>query len=115
MPTESFEEFWIFYLSVHQRTWTRRFHAAATVLGCACVLMFPLTLQARWLVVGPLVGYPIAWFSHYAFEGKPPAMLAGPLWALMCDFRMVRLMFLGQLDAEWERVQATGGTRALAA
>jgi len=114
-PDAGFEEFWEFYLSVHQQTWTRRFHAAATVIGGACVLLaFPLTLRFRWFFAGPLLGYPIAWFSHYAFEGQPPAMFAGPLRALICDLRMVRLMFQGRLDSEWDRIQGRS-RRALAA
>lgn len=99
MASKEFEAFWEFYMSVHRDPWTRRFHAAATLIGASCWLIaFPLTLDPRFLVLGPVLGYPIAWFSHFAFEHKPPAMFAGPVWALVCDLRMVRLMVQGRLD-----------------
>jgi hypothetical protein len=100
-----FERFWVYYLSVHQDPWTRRVHALATVVGTSCVMVaFPLTLQAQWLFLGPALGYPIAWFSHLVFEKRPPAAFTHPLWALLCDFRMMRLMMMGKLDEEASRV-----------
>lgn len=106
VSTESFEDFWAFYLSVHQDLQTRQCHTAATLFGMACVLgVYPLTLEGDWLLIGPAVGYSLAWFSHLVFEKKPPAMFSHPLWALMCDFRMVRLFLTDKLDAEWARVR----------
>lgn len=101
-----FERFWGYYLSVHRDPWTRRLHVLATVVGVTCVMLAPLTLDARWFFLGPCLGYPIAWFSHLVFERRPPAAFAHPLWALLCDFRMIRLMAQGRLDQEAARVAA---------
>lgn len=102
----SYEEFWPYFMQCHQDRWTQRLHAIATVWGMGCFLIaFPLTRNAAWLILAPLVSYPIAWLSHFRVEGNRPAAWTNPYWSFLCDLDMTALMFAGQLDPELERLR----------
>lgn len=101
-----YDEFWPFFMDVHQHPWTRRLHGLATVIGLGCALvLFPWTLNPFWLVISLAVPYPIAWVSHFLFERRRPAAFTNPLWAFLCDVEMLILMARGRLDQELEQLR----------
>ena len=59
-----------------------------------------------WLVAAPLAGYGFAWVGHFASEENRPATFTYPLWSLIGDPRMHRLMLLGRMQPEVERAAA---------
>lgn len=106
----SYQQFWPAFLECHEHPWTRRLHAVATFLGLLCVYVaFPLTRNVAWLLMGPALSYPIAWFSHAVFEHKRPAAFRHPYWSFLGDLDMVGMMALGTLDAELARLRAHPG------
>src|SRR5690349_21254528 len=81
---ESFEEFWPFYVSQHRNKTCRQL---------------------------PVVGYGFAWIGHFAFEKNKPASWGGVkafAWSLRGDLKMWRMIAMGQMDAEVERVDQSG-------
>ena len=99
---ESYEEFWLFYVSQHRHPVNRMLHFVGTTLALAClglgVLGSPL-----WLLAVPFAGYGFAWLGHFAFERNKPATFTYPLWSLRGDFRMYRLLWLGRMSPELRR------------
>ena len=94
----TFEEYYIYYLSIHQNKWTRRLHVIGqlvTILYIAlvCVLGYWLLLCAA-----PFVVYPFAWSGHYFFEKNKPAAFSNPLWAKACDWIMFKDILVGKLE-----------------
>ena len=100
----TFEEFWQFYVREHRRPATRWLHflgtTAALGLLAVCVVMGWWML----LLAVPVVGYAMAWTSHFLIERNKPATFRYPLRSFICDFKMWSLMISGRMDAEVNRV-----------
>ena len=100
--SDTFEDFWPFYLREHSRPATRALHFAGTSL----VVLIPIAAAAArtwWLLLAmPVAGYAFAWASHFAVERNRPATFTHPLWSLRADFRMWRLTLAGRLGRELE-------------
>ncbi|XP_055812585.1 uncharacterized protein LOC129882356 [Solanum dulcamara] len=79
MNFRSMEEFWPYYMNHHSKPATRRWHFA-------------------------VLGYGLAWYSHFFVEGNVPATFRHPFWSLLCDFKMFGLMLTGQMDREIKRL-----------
>jgi hypothetical protein len=101
--SNNFAAFWPRYLADHSRPATRAFHAAATLAELSCLAGFLVTHDWRWLVALPLVGYGLAWFSHFAIERNRPATWQHPLWSWLADHKMMWLLVTGRLPAELAR------------
>jgi hypothetical protein len=98
----SFAGFWPYYVAQHLHPTNRALHFIGTsgVLICfAAGFMF----SPLWFLVMPIAGYGFAWIGHFAFEKNRPATFVHPLWSLRGDFRMYRLMWMGQMDPEVQR------------
>ncbi|MQM00206.1 hypothetical protein Taro_032944 [Colocasia esculenta] len=103
MNFRSQEEFWAFYVGQHSKAATRRWHFLGTLSALLCLLFSPLV--SRWLLLlGPLLGYAFAWYSHFFVEGNSPASFGHPLWSFLCDLRMFALMLTGRMDREIKRL-----------
>ncbi|KAG0481766.1 hypothetical protein HPP92_012624 [Vanilla planifolia] len=98
------EEFWAFYVSQHSNPWTRRWHFIGTLSGLLCVLFAAVSGVWAFVVASPLLGYGLAWYSHFFVEGNVPATFGHPFWSLLCDFRMFGLMLTGNMDKEIKRL-----------
>lgn len=86
---ENFDDFFMFYLSQHSQTSTRRIHAAGTLLGLA-IATKAVIKGPRWQVIAlPAFGYGASWFSHFVIEKNKPASWGHPVWSLMGDFKML--------------------------
>ncbi|KAJ3682676.1 hypothetical protein LUZ60_012903 [Juncus effusus] len=104
MEFRSLDEFWGFYMGQHSKAATRRWHFAGTLTALLC-LLFSLLLGRPWLaILSPLLGYGMAWYSHFFVERNSPAIFGHPIWSLACDFKMFGLMLTGGLDREMKRL-----------
>jgi hypothetical protein len=100
----SYEEFWPFYLSQHSKPDTRRCHFIGTSFVFLFIIVAVVTWNVWWLLAAPVTAYAFAWFSHFFIEGNKPATFGHPLWSLRADFRMYRMMLLGQLEKEFNKL-----------
>ncbi|XP_047086416.1 uncharacterized protein LOC124697936 [Lolium rigidum] len=101
----SMEDFWGFYLGQHSKPATRRWHFAGTLASLVCALLAAATGRAALLVACPVLGYGMAWYSHFFVEGNRPATFGHPVWSLLCDYRMFALILTGRIDAELARLR----------
>lgn len=90
----SMEEFWGFYLGQHSKPATRRWHFAGTLASLGAPLL-----------AAPVLGYGMAWYSHFFVEGNRPATFGHPVWSFLCDYRMFALILTGRIDAELARLR----------
>ena len=99
MSFRSFDEFWPHYVRAHSKRRTRLLHAAGSALA---VILFGLAFRfSLWLLVAvPVVGYGIAWYSHFFVEHNRPATFGNPFYSLYADYHMLFLMMAGQMDDE---------------
>jgi hypothetical protein len=98
----TYPEFWRHYLNAHRRPETRLVHYAGSVLALAALVLAAVTLDWRWLIAAPVVGYLFAWTSHFAIEHNRPATFGHPLWSLASDYRMLGLWLVGRLQPHLE-------------
>ncbi|KAF5181190.1 transmembrane protein [Thalictrum thalictroides] len=103
MNFRSMEEFWAFYVSQHSKAATRRWHFAAT-LSSSIFLVLSVLFKWWFVFFMPLVGYGLAWYSHFFIEGNVPATFGHPFWSLLCDYKMFGLMLTGKMDKEIKRL-----------
>jgi hypothetical protein len=104
MPApRNFAEFWPEYLGAHAAPATRALHFIGSSLGILCLIVFLATLDWRWLVATPIVGYGFAFVSHFAIEHNNPKTFEHPLWSLAADYRMLGLWLVGRLQPELSR------------
>lgn len=104
---QSFEEFWPYYVSQHRNKTCRRLHFAGTTIAMGCLAVAPFYPPA--VIAAPIAGYGLAWIGHFVFEKNKPATWGGlqaAAWSLRGDLRMWRMMLLGEMDDEVERVGA---------
>ena len=102
---QSFEEFWPYYVSQHRNKTCRRLHFIGTSIAIGCVAVSPFYPPA--LIAAPIAGYGFAWVGHFIFEKNKPASWEGIkefAWSLRGDLRMWRMIAMGQMDGEVERV-----------
>ena len=92
------EEYYKYYLTLHQNKWCRRLHFLGQLVTIAylCVII-GLNLNLWALLPLPFIVYPFAWTGHYFFEKNKPAAFSDPIKAKICDWLMFRDMLLGRL------------------
>ncbi|XP_051132262.1 uncharacterized protein LOC127252219 isoform X2 [Andrographis paniculata] len=116
MNFRNMEEFWAFYISQHSKRGTRRWHFAGTF--CSIMVTVYSVVSCNWwcLMLVPLIGYGMAWYSHFFIEGNVPATFGHPIWSLLCDYKMFGLMLAGRMDAEIKRLavlaEVSGDTKS---
>lgn len=93
----TYSEFWLRYLRAHARPATRLIHYAGSTLAVAALVAAVSSLDWRFFVAAPLVGYAFAWGAHFGIEGNRPETFGHPLWSLASDFRMLSLWLTGRL------------------
>ncbi|XP_022841978.1 uncharacterized protein LOC111365668 [Olea europaea var. sylvestris] len=103
MNFRSMEEFWPFYMNQHSKPATRRWHFVGTLCSILC-LVYSVFFNWRCLILAPLFGYSLAWYSHFFVERNVPATFGHPFWSLLCDWKMFGLMLTGQMDREIKRL-----------
>lgn len=103
MTIMTYAEFWRYYLNAHRRPETRLLHYVGSVLALAALVVAIVTLDWRWLIAAPVVGYLFAWTAHFGVEGNRPATFGHPFWSLASDYRMLTLWLAGRLQPHLER------------
>ena len=98
------QEYYKFYLTLHQNVWCRRMH----VLGQLCTLSYILLCLNinLWMLIGaPFIVYPFAWAGHFFFEKNAPLAWEGKndyglttIKAKICDLFMFRDWILGRIE-----------------
>ena len=87
---KSFEEFYPFYLSEHQKPGTRRLHFLGSLLVINVFLYAISTRKWKTLLSLPVLGYGFAWIGHYFVEKNRPATFTYPLYSFMGDWVMFK-------------------------
>ena len=97
MNISRFDEYYQYYLTLHQNKWCRRLHVVG-LLATIIFVMVTLRLQL-WalLLLSPFVVYPFAWMGHVFFEKNKPAAWSRPLWAKACDWIMLKDILTGKI------------------
>jgi len=94
---QTFDEYYQYYLTLHQNKVNRWLHIAGqcvTVFTLACALYTQTWLL---LLAVPFVVYPFAWTGHLLFEKNEPAAWTNPVWAKACDWVMLKDILTGKL------------------
>jgi hypothetical protein len=99
----SFEEFWPFYVRLHQKPETHWFHAAATSSTALLLTTALLRRQPLFLIAAPLVNHLIAQTSHRLFEHNQSTPWKNHGWHARAELRMLRLVITGRMNAEVAR------------
>ena len=94
---QTFDEFFPLYLEAHSSKVNRWLHFIGTTLALAIAAAALITSNYYLLLLAPLVGYGFAWIGHFFVESNIPASYGKPLWSFRGDFKMYRLMLMGQL------------------
>lgn len=102
---QTYQEFWPFYLKEHSKKATRNWHYVGSTIGFICLVLFFVTFQARFILLGLVAGYACAWFSHFTIEKNRPATFKYPLWSLASDWKMWFLWLTGGLKKELQKYQ----------
>jgi hypothetical protein len=98
----NYQEFFAFYLHEHSDRGNRLMHVAGTLLGLGTVIVAIMIRHPWYALLWPVVAYGFAWTGHFLLEGNKPATFGHPFWSFISDFRMLGLMFTGQLSARLE-------------
>ena len=87
---ESFEEFYPLYLAEHRNRTNRRLHFIGSTFALLMLSMFLVTLDFKYLLFVPILGYGFAWVGHFFFEKNKPASFKKPLYSFRGDVMMYK-------------------------
>ena len=102
----SYEEFFLFYLTQHSDARNRALHATGTISGLLFVAAMFLIREPWYALLWPVIAYGFAWTGHFLVEKNKPATFGHPFWSFISDFRMVWLMFTGQLESRMAKARS---------
>ena len=97
----SFEEFYKYYLSVHNDVICLRLHFLGTSLFVwVAVFANILIFEYAWFFMLPAaaIGYGLAWYGHFQFENNKPATFSNPVWSARAGLRMYLEMLTGKIQ-----------------
>ncbi len=94
------DEFWPFYVSQHMKRGNSILHFAGTTIGLLCLGSAMVLRDWRFLPVGLVLSYGLAWTGHFFIEKNAPATLRHPVLSFRADFRMYGLMLAGEMGNE---------------
>ena len=102
MKLKDFNEYYDYYLTLHQKRATKLFHIVGnlTTIFYIIIIIYLSMLNLFWLpmiLLSPFIVYPFAWYSHLFIEKNKPAAWSNPLWAKLCDWRMIYEVFIGKI------------------
>ena len=103
MEPKNFDDYYKYYLTLHQKKETKIFHIAGNILTVIYLfisLFFSIKniIFIPLILLTPFIVYPFAWYSHLVFEKNKPAAWSNPIWAKMCDWRMIYEVFTGKIN-----------------
>ena len=102
MEPKSFNEYYQYYLTLHQKKATKIFHIIGNFVTVIYIMIivnlsFFNNYFAIGLLLSPFIVYPFAWYSHFFIEKNKPAAWSKPVWAKLCDWRMIYEVFTGKI------------------
>jgi len=118
-----------FSAALRSHALARQFVGSSLALLCTVGALVSRDRSAHLLMAAPVFGYGFAWFSHFVYEKNHPASWTWPLWSFMVrcfasstsvaaltraffcqhgkgDVKMYKMILLGQMEAEVQRLQA---------
>ena len=103
MEPKNFDEYYKYYLTLHQKRSTKIFHIIGNITTLVYIiasiyLSFCNVIFLPMLIISPFIVYPFAWYSHLFIEKNKPAAWSNPIWAKMCDWRMIYEVFTGKIN-----------------
>jgi hypothetical protein len=102
MQTQTFEQFWLYYLSEHSKSGTRILHFIGTAVALLALIAGAVLLRPLFAIIGIAAGYAVASSAHFLIEGNRP-VLRHPIWSIRADLRMLFLWMSGRLHKELTR------------
>ncbi|MAH43774.1 hypothetical protein CL614_08720 [archaeon] len=94
----TFNEYYEYYLTLHQNKMCRRLHVVGQLVTIL-TLIYALSFQAWFLLLCvPFVVYLFAWSGHFFFEKNTPAAFSKPIWAKASDWIMLKDWLLGNIE-----------------
>lgn len=109
-PT-TYEEFWPYYVSQHLHPWTRHIHAWGPLVAAAIGIGGAATGRLWALPLAVVLGYGMAWFSHFVIEHNRPASWGRPAWSFRGDTDLIKGYFGGTLGNDVAEVRRAIGLR----
>lgn len=102
MEPKNFDEYYKYYLTLHQKSSTKIFHIIGNIATIIYILIaiklsFVNLFFLPMLLISPFIIYPFAWYSHLFLEKNKPAAWSNPIWAKMCDWRMIYEVLTGTI------------------
>ena len=96
----NFNEYYHYYLSLHQNKTCRRLHVLGQLATISFLIFIIYMGGWYWLLLPllPFVVYPFAWSGHYFFEHNEPAAYRNPILAKMSDWRMLYDIIRGRIE-----------------
>jgi len=104
---KSFADFWPYYVRAHSRPRTRLLHAIGSILALVAVVL-GITVNPRFFLAAPLIGYAFAWYAHFFVQHNKPATFGHPFWSLAADYVMLWKIVTGRMEGEITRHCAGG-------
>ena len=92
------QEYYKYYLSLHQNLWCRRLHVLGQTMTISYITFVIYSGYWWWLLFAPFVVYPFAWSGHYFFEKNKPAAFSNPLLAKISDWVMLFQWIKGDIE-----------------
>ena len=102
METQTFEQFWMYYLSEHSKNGTRILHFIGTGVALLALIVGTVLFRPMLAIIGVAVGYTLASSAHFLIEGNRP-VLRHPIWSVRADLLMLCLWLAGRLHDELAR------------
>jgi len=87
------------------RRGNRRLHFIGTTFGLLCLAAAALFCDWRFLVLGLVLSYGLAWTGHFFIEKNAPATFEHPVLSFRADFRMYVFMLAGKMESEIMRLK----------
>jgi len=85
------------YLILHQNKNCRRLHVVGNIITLFFIVGCVYSHAWIFLLGAPLIVYPFAWVGHLFFEKNKPAAWQNPIKAKICDWLMMRDIFIGKI------------------
>lgn len=88
MKFQSFDEFYLFYLTQHSKPKTKALHFFGIVVALLWLGTAMAFFSGPWWLLAVPIGYAFSWTAHLFVEGNRPATFGHPFYSLAGDFRM---------------------------
>lgn len=98
MNNMNMEEYYKYYLTLHQNLWCRRLHVLGQLTTISYIVYCLLSKHWLLLLLTPFIVYPFAWSGHFFFEKNKPAAFSAPSRAKLADWMMLRDYVLGRVE-----------------